>query len=162
MKKNYSWRTDHETFISAEYVNMIELKDTINDHLTTWTEWTSCSPYCKRSRYRVCSGEFKCYNEADGISESVLCTGRSWGIIFNIKTDCLYWFLTYSVYFIWSTYEKITVRLNTKSVNGTRENASKNWEMIGYPLIQKKTSIMVVANWTIVQNFVTMSITIIS
>ena len=69
--------TDHETFISAEYVNMIELKDTINDHLTTWTEWTSCSPYCKRSRYRVCSGEFKCYNEADGVSEPVLCTGRS-------------------------------------------------------------------------------------
>ena len=54
---------------------MIELKDTINDHLTTWTEWTSCSPYCKRSRYRVCSGEFKCYNEADGVSEPVLCTG---------------------------------------------------------------------------------------
>ena len=69
--------TDHEIFISAEYVNMIELKDTINDHLTTWTEWTSCSPYCKRSRYRVCSGEFECYNDADGVSEPVLCTGRS-------------------------------------------------------------------------------------
>ena len=69
---------------------MIELKDTINDHLTTWTEWTSCSPYCKRSRYRVCSGEFKCYNEADGVSEPVLCTGRSWAIIFNIKTNFLY------------------------------------------------------------------------
>ena len=67
--------TDHETLISAEYVNMIDLKNVINDHLTTWTEWTSCSPYCKRSRHRVCSGEFECYDQADGISEPVLCTG---------------------------------------------------------------------------------------
>ena len=47
--------------------------------------------------------------------------------LFSILKSIFYTdFLTYSVYLIWSTNEKITVRLNTKSVNGTRENASKN------------------------------------
>ena len=43
---------------SAEHVNLVELKDDITDYLTTWSEWSSCSPYCKRSRFRVCTGEF--------------------------------------------------------------------------------------------------------
>jgi len=67
-------------------------------------------------------------------------------LLLILKTIVYTDFLTYSVYLIWSTNEKITVRLNTKNVNGTRENASKNWEMIGCPLIQKKIRIMVVAN----------------
>ena len=47
-------------------------------------------------------------------------------LLLILKTIVYTDFLTYSVYLIWSTNEKITVRLNTKSVNGTRENASKN------------------------------------
>ena len=47
-------------------------------------------------------------------------------LLLILKTIVYTDFLTYSVYLIWSTNEKITVRLNTKNVNGTRENASKN------------------------------------
>ena len=39
-------------------MNLAELKEVITDYLTTWSEWSSCSPYCKRSRLRVCTGEF--------------------------------------------------------------------------------------------------------
>ena len=69
-------KSDVHTFISAEFVDMAGLRDAITEYLTTWTEWSSCSPYCKRSRFRVCSGEFKCYDDKDGVSE--LCTGKSW------------------------------------------------------------------------------------
>ena len=47
-------------------------------------------------------------------------------LLLILKTIVYTDFLTYSVYLIWSTNEKITVRPNTKSVNGTRENASTN------------------------------------
>ena len=60
---NYDFEDSKNCSISAEFVDMVELKPQITEYLTTWTEWSSCSPYCKRSRFRVCSGEFKCYDE---------------------------------------------------------------------------------------------------
>ena len=52
---------------SGEFFNLAEpeFKTSLTAYLTTWTEWSSCSPFCKRSRHRVCSGDFQCY-EDDG------------------------------------------------------------------------------------------------
>ena len=62
--------------ISAEYIDLVEIKPDITEYLTTWTEWSSCTAYCKRWRYRVCSGGFKCFDQKDGFSEDVPCSGN--------------------------------------------------------------------------------------
>ena len=56
---------------------MVPIKPQIIEHLTTWSERSSCSPYCKRSRQRVCSGDFECYDDG------VLCTGLGWNMIWK-------------------------------------------------------------------------------
>ena len=69
----HSYSRTNLNFILAEYVDLTTIKSELTKMLTTWTEWSSCSPYCKRSRERVCYGEFQCFDD-DGDSKT-LCTG---------------------------------------------------------------------------------------
>ena len=76
MQETYSWPLYliFNNHFSAEYVDVAEIKTTLETFLTTWTEWSSCSPYCQQSRHRVCSGGFQCFDD-DGDS-TILCTGN--------------------------------------------------------------------------------------
>ena len=84
---SYSWPKNNQLFL-AEYIDLTQIKPTLETVLTTWTEWSSCSPYCQQSRHRVCSGGFQCFDD-DGDS-TTLCTGNGWtiGISYDSKPFC--------------------------------------------------------------------------
>ena len=47
-------------------------KSDIEVYLTNWSEWSNCSPYCKQSRTRICTSEFKCFD-----SDGNVCQGKN-------------------------------------------------------------------------------------
>ena len=121
---------------------MVELKPQITEYLTTWTEWSSCSPYCKRSRFRVCSGEFKCYDEQTN-GELVLCTGNGWFYLF--LTHYL-WLITNKSSF--QPITKITVKLNTNRAK-LEKNVSKTWQAKNWSVVKASNSVTIIQlMWT--------------